>query len=89
MKPADLVRWQTIRAKGKARFILIRGVLMWGLPMLVFTSFISKPFTHGLFSHMAIVHYFTWLIAGVFFGVFMWLFSEWRYKKEISKQVAE
>ncbi len=87
MNPNDLARWESIRANGMARFILIRGVLMWGIPMLIFMSFISDPFTNGYLSQTAIVHYVTWLFAGVIFGVFMWYVSEWRYKKATSNML--
>ena len=85
MKPYDLAKWNSIRAKGKTRFILIRGVLLWGFPMLVFTSYISKPFINGFLSPGALMHYVTWLFAGVIFGVFMWYVSERKFKRESSK----
>ena len=86
MKPYNPAKWNAIRAKGKTRFILIRGVLLWGLPMLVFMSFITKPFTNGFLSPAALVHYVAWIFAGVVFGVFLWFVLERKHKKETSER---
>jgi len=84
MKPYNPAKWNSTRSKGKARFVLIHGVLLWGIPMLVFVSFISEPFTSGFLSPAALVHYVVWLVAGGVFGVFLWFVLERRHKKETS-----
>jgi len=86
MKENQFVKWEAARAKGKLHFILVRGVLSWGLPMFIFMAFINKPFADGFTSEAAIVHYIVWPIAGVLFGVFTWHLSERLYKKELTSR---
>jgi hypothetical protein len=78
-------RWGLIREKGKARYILVYGVLFWGIPMLVFMSFITNPFTNGLFSAAALIHCIVWLIGGLVYGFVMWHYSEYKFTKEQAK----
>ena len=84
MKENQFNKWKATRIKGKLHFILVRGVLSWGLPMFIFMAFINKPFANGFTSEAAIIHYIVWSIAGVLFGVFIWHISERLYKKELA-----
>lgn len=70
-------QWKKIRAKGKMRFILLRGVLSWGLP----TGVIYSLFTHSSENMMAIVQTtIIFLITGVFLGLFYWMYMEKKYQ---------
>jgi hypothetical protein len=45
--PMDLVsgwgrRWQVTRTRGRARFILVKGALYWGLSVFVFVTFVLQ-----------------------------------------------
>ena len=71
--------WGTIRKKGKFRFFLVNGVILYGLPMFVFMAFVTDPFANGLASRAAIVHCALWPIAGLLFGILMWYYGEYRF----------
>jgi hypothetical protein len=77
--------WGLTREKGKTRYILVHGVLLFGIPMLIFVSFITNPFADGLFSEEAFVHDMTWLIAGSVYGIIMWHYFEHKFNKENAK----
>ncbi len=38
--PKNLKKWELTRTKGKTVFILLHGVLSWGLPMFILMTFI-------------------------------------------------
>ena len=80
--------WETIRKRGKYRFFAVNGVLAYGLPMFVFLAFITKPFADGFSSHAAIVHYYSCPIAGLLFGITMWYYYEYKYRKERAEKIA-
>ena len=78
-------RWALTREKGKSQYILIHGVLLFGLPMLIFTAFITNPFAYGLFSVLVLVHCGMWLVAGGIYGLIMWHYFERKFVKEKAK----
>jgi len=82
MKDDQIKKWESTREKGLLHFVLIRGVLLWGLPMFIFMAFIGKPFSNGFTSSTALVHYVVWPVAGVLFGLLTWCMSERMYKKK-------
>ncbi len=53
--------------------------------MLVLSLFISKPFSNGFFSLLALGYYAIWLFMGAVFGVYLWHVLERKHKKEASK----
>lgn len=89
--PADLRRWPVTRKKGKLRYIVVRGVLAWGLPMFVAMTFFvgrhnGRPLTPALVAVAFVV--FT-LLGGAGFGISMWLTSEWRYRSFLARKARE
>ena len=83
MKDNQLKAWESTRTKGKLKFVVITGVLSWGLPMLIVMAFMHKPFVDGFISKAAIIHYVVWPLAGVVVGLLTWYLSERQYKKEL------
>ena len=79
MKPAELERWSVLRAKGKLRYVLLHGLLAYGLPMfLVMTFFVRpEPRTPVLIAISAAL----WAAGGLVFGLIMWHINERRYRK--------
>ena len=85
--PKDLKKWEITRQKGKPRFILLSGVLGYGLPMFVVMTFFvnrqqDKPITPAMIAISAVV----WAIGGASFGLIMWAITERRYQKFLAKQ---
>ena len=71
-----LERWETTRAKGKARFVL-RGTLIWSVTMIVGVSlgnyFLHRGVSEILFSAI----YF--LVLGPIVGLVSWWINEGEY----------
>ncbi|QDE30763.1 hypothetical protein [Shewanella polaris] len=86
MKDDQFKAWKLTREKSKLNFFLIRGVLSYGLPMLIIMAFMNKPFVDGFTSKAAIVHIIVWSLAGLLFGVTMWYVTEHKYKKELASR---
>jgi hypothetical protein len=86
MKDDQFKAWEISRQKGKLNFVLITGILSWGLPMFIFMAIVYKPFSDGFTSKTAIVHCIVWLLGGVFFGLLNWYFTERKYKKELASR---
>lgn len=86
MKDNEFNAWEVKRTKGKLNFVLVTGVLSYGLPMFILMAFMQKPFVDGLMTQAAMIHYLVWLLAGLFFGTMMWSITQWRYKKELARR---
>jgi hypothetical protein len=79
-------RREKIMAKGQVRFVLIRGVLGWGVPMAIANALFINPATKraldtgdwGTLSG----HVFGWLVAGAAFGMILWRTFESQYRIE-------
>lgn len=73
--PAErMARWEKIKQGGVWRFVLLRGVLGWGLSM----GIIGILFEHVAWKKEALSWYFivgTCLIAGSFWGLATWFLS--------------
>lgn len=70
-------QWEKTRSKGKMRFIFVRNVLGWGLPVGVIYSI----WTYRNEGIMAIVQStITFLICGLIFGAIYWMVMENKYK---------
>lgn len=89
--PKALKRWETIRQKGKMRFILENGVLMWGVPMFVVMTFLVNP-QKDRQEHkgsLILISAVIWAIGGLLFGWTVWTISEKRYQKFLAAQQVE
>lgn len=79
MKPDALARWEKSRAIGKRRYILISGVLSYGMPMFVAMTFFAHRADLGpKFIAMSAV---LWLTGGALFGLSTWHIFERRYRR--------
>ena len=80
-------KWERQRKVGAVRFVLTRGLLAWGGPMLlamyvVPTVLKGRSFTmSGLLVNLAL-----WAIAGAAFGALIWHVSESNYRKLKNRQ---
>ena len=85
MKPEVLAKWETILAKGKTRYILVSGVLSYGLPMFIVMTFLlhRDDLSPGFIGMSAIL----WALGGALFGVIMWHVLERQYRKATQGRV--
>jgi hypothetical protein len=82
MKPAALAQRQKTRALGMKRFVLVTGVLSWGVPMFFVITFVVHR--TDLSPKMLAVSALIWLMGGALFGIAMWLLAERQYRKATS-----
>ena len=80
MKEKAIERWRATRKLGKLRFILITGVLSWGLPMFIVLTFFlnDSPPTPV---NIAISFIVCVLAGGSAFGLAMWIIQEKQFIK--------
>lgn len=74
-----LKRWPAIRARGAARFILLRGVLLWGGVMFIVMSAFSTfrlGVHHPRLPLMIVVAALLCAIGGLVWGVLTWTVNE-------------
>ena len=64
--------WAKIRARGKQRFILLRGVLGWGSLMFVFMNAMDLFVHHRIDSWWLPISLVFWIAAGYGVGISMW-----------------
>ncbi|SRR5258708_6264863 len=87
MTPRDgkfVKRWATIRARGRLRYILVSGVISWGVPMFfVMTFVVSRPphLTAEVLTTLGGV----WAAGGFGFGASTWFVLERRYNGLVSR----
>lgn len=79
MKPEQLEKWLATRQKGVARFVLVNGVLAYGLPMFLGMTFIVGR--ENLSVYFAYISAVAWTLGGALFGAVMWGIGERRFRK--------
>jgi len=85
MKAKALQKWESTRALGMARFVLVRGVLTYGLAMFVATTFFAHQ--GELSAKFVLISAILWLIGGALFGVISWYLLESLYRRAIRKEI--
>jgi hypothetical protein len=71
--------WSVTRQKGKARFVIIHGVLGWGIATAIIGSIINWALNAGELFHFTPLGFVVFPICGVFVGWAMWAISEKRF----------
>ncbi len=77
-----LARWQRIKERGIWRFVLLRGVLGWGVPMAVFGTI----YEHVSHKEEALPPYFIvglCLAGGFIWGLGMWFVTMRSYSRAL------
>ncbi|RUO38183.1 hypothetical protein CWE13_00590 [Aliidiomarina shirensis] len=87
MKDREVLAWEEARVKGFGKFVLIHGVLSWGLPMLIIIGYFNNILADGATFTSVLIHCVIWFVAGGLFGLVLWFVNERRYKKH-QEQVA-
>lgn len=73
---AALARWQKIRDQGPLRFIVVRGMLGWGLPTAVLWCGLMTVFTDREFVPLLTAALIGFPIGGLVWGGAMWFMAE-------------
>lgn len=84
----DWSKWEATRRKGLLRFVLLAGVLGWGVSVAVLWSLLMSALMHagsflGWFGRAIIL----FPIGGVFWALAVWYLTERKYARE--KKAAE
>jgi hypothetical protein len=77
MQGRELDRWSKVRGQGMLRYVLLRGLLCYGLPMFVLMTYVI-PHPRLTVAQSAVLW---WAIAGAGYGVGMWMVQERRFRK--------
>ena len=79
MKPKQLEAWKKSREQGMLRYVLVSGVLSYGLPMfVVMTLMVHRTELSMQNVGLSAV---IWTLAGALFGIAMWCIQEWQFRK--------
>jgi len=78
-------QWERLRKKGKMKYMIINGALLWGLPMslVIMIYFHFKrdlPWTPTIFYLVP-----TFLVGGFIFGFIMWTILEKCYQDRMKR----
>jgi len=80
-------RWERIRAQGKGRYIILYGVLLWGVPTGLLSIALSTllPFA-GADSRPSLLPITTlsmtlFPLGGIAYGLLVWKLAEWQYHR--------
>jgi hypothetical protein len=83
MKPmtaAEAAKWEKVRGRGKKRYVLVTGVLLWGVVTGIVWSIVMSAVQGWdrlpLYLILALILF---PIGGIFFGLQMWKILESRY----------
>ena len=71
--------WESTRKKGFLNFLLVRGLLIFGLSFTVF-QFLIKLLSGNEINILAT--FVSGLMGGLIYGISMWYFAEKRFKRE-------
>jgi len=77
---AQADRWKKTKVKGRWHYVFFFGVLFWGIGVSLLTSAITVLIEDGLITETFLENFLdklksalpTFMIAGGFFGLFMW-----------------
>ena len=76
---AALARWQKIRDQGPLRFIVVRGMLGWGLLTAVLWCGLMTVFTEREFLPLLVAALIGFPIGGLIWGGVMWFIAERKF----------
>lgn len=78
--PRSVARWENARARGKRRYVLVHGVLLWGMPMLlvmtagIYVQRYGWVWPNGSTEQVSLMLFnlMIWPVGGYLFGAVMW-----------------
>lgn len=81
MRLSERQRWQRTRQKGVLQYVLLNGVLFYGLPMFLLTTFVLKYDRLPTWESAAL-----WSVTGIVVRVFTWVMNERRYRRAVAER---
>ena len=78
-KAASIRRWERIRARGMARYVLVQGVLAYGLPLFALMTFVVHR-EHAS-ARFILVSAAAWAVGGAVFGWILWHLRDRMYRR--------
>jgi hypothetical protein len=87
MNTKQRLRWEKSRTLGPLRFILLYGVLGWGVSTgvlfsILFTMLGASTNTLGAVALLAVPAF---AVGGLAWGGIMWIAGEWEYQKHMGR----
>ncbi|USI26665.1 hypothetical protein ACD631_09755 [Alteromonas macleodii] len=84
----NMEKWAKTREKGKQHFVLVNGVLGWGVPTAILWSTLMEFLepSENIWVR-PIIALIIFPIAGIAFGYFTWNKSEKTFEKESTKNI--
>ena len=79
MKPEQVEKWRVTRQKGMWRYVLLTGVLAYGLSCFLVVTFIVER--NDLSTKSVGFSAVAWTIGGAIFGLIMWFIQERQFRK--------
>jgi hypothetical protein len=74
MKREQLETWRETRKQGALRYVLVRGVLSYGVPMFVVMTFLMRR--GDIDAKFIALSAVLWGLGGAVFGIAMWAVQE-------------
>lgn len=83
MKPEQIVKWKVTRQNGMWRYVLVQGVLLYGLSCFVVITFVVEQLVLGFVLSAGFIAFSaaSWAIGGVVLGLIMWFIQERQFRK--------
>lgn len=81
VKPQQLEKWKATREKGMLRYVLVTGVLSYGLAMFIAMTFFAHR--DDLSPKFIAVSAVLWTLGGAVFGTAMWFVFEYQFRKAV------
>lgn len=83
MKANEIEKWKKIREKGRLRFILLTGILSYGVPLFVVLTYMNPPKMPLSAVDLIITFLICAVAGGSAFGYILWSVQEMRYRKAV------
>jgi len=86
--PRGLKRWEVVRKRGKGKFILQNGLLVFALPAFIISIFILTAGYYAITPAVILRQGCSWALVGLLFGWALWTGMEKWYQRFIAKRDA-
>lgn len=74
-------KWEKVRQMGRVKFIIIHGILLFGMPMAMTISIANRLINKHPLQLQLLINIPLFLLVGLFYGFFTWKTRESMYTK--------